>query len=395
MLGGLVAAMMLPALVLLTPRDDPPVAYLGVVLVCLAAPLVAALFVSRHAPETVVGPLLAAQSLAITVIAVSDAYGAMAADTALPRPAWLVGPKGGSWMGVFVVFALLLLYFPDGRLPGPRWRVVPVGLTVAFVVFEVGTTFTPHPYEPPWQDVAHPSSTMLWGAAKAVLPVFLVLLAAAAGSLVVRYRRGGPVHRRQIRWLALASLAVPVTLALSWLGEAFVEESDVEVVGLLVLLVTMYVVVPATIALAVIRNDLYDVDRAVVVASVYGGVGVVLLAVFTAVSAGVGLVAARASTGVAVVATAAVAVALGTVRGRLVDAVGAASTPSAPGPWRPSRPCSTRSSTAPLYPSSSRPCSGTRCTTPSCASAMRQRGDGSGSTSGGAESTRVQVAWWP
>ena len=27
--------------------------------------------------------------------------------------------------------------------------------------------------------------------------------------------------------------------------------------------------------------------------------------------------------------------------------------------------------------------------------AMRQRGDGSGSTSGGAESTRVQVAWWP
>ena len=321
-LGGLIAAMLLSALVLLTPRNDPPVAYLGVMLVCVTAPLVAALFVSRHAPETVVGPLLAALSLAITVIVVSDAYGAAAAGTALPHPAWLVGPTGGVWMGVFVVFAVLVVYFPDGRLPGPRWRVVPVGLCVAFVVFEVGTSLTPDRYQPPWQDVPHPGSPILMGAAVAALPVFLVLLAAAAASVVVRYRRGGRVQRRQIRWLASASLAVPLTLALSWLGDAFGDGSDVEAVAVLVLLGTMCVVVPATIALAVIRHDLYDVDRAVVVASVYGGVGVVLLAVFTAVSAGVGLVAARASTVVAVVVTAAVAVALGSVRGRLVEAVG-------------------------------------------------------------------------
>ena len=146
----------------------------------------------------------------------------------------------------------------------------------------------------------------MWRAAVAALPVFLVLLAAAAASVVVRYRRGGQVQRRQIRWLAWPVSRCPLTLALSWLGDAFVDGFDVEAVALLVLLVTMCVVVPATIALAVIRHDLYDVDRAVVVASVYGGVGVVLLAVFTAVSAGVGLVAARASTVVAVVVTAAV-----------------------------------------------------------------------------------------
>lgn len=321
-LGGVIAAMMLLALVLFTPRNDPPVAYLAVVLVCVAAPLVAALFVSRHAPETVVGPLLAALSLAISVIAVSDAYGAVAASRALPHPAWLVGPTGGSWMGVFVVFALLVLYFPDGRLPGPRWRVVPVGLCGVFVVFDVGTSLSPGRYQPPWQDVAHPSSTILMGAAVAALPVFLVLLAAAAASVVVRYRRGGPVQRRQIRWLASASLAVPATLALSWLSDALGDGAEVEAVAVLVLLGTMCVVVPATIALAVIRHDLYDVDRAVVVASVYAGVGVVLLAVFAAVSAGVGLVAARASTVVAVGVTAAVAVALGSVRGRLVDTVG-------------------------------------------------------------------------
>ena len=84
----------------------------------------------------------------------------------------------------------------------------------------------------------------------------------------------------------------------------------------------MYVVVPVAVAIAVIRDDLYEVDRAVVAASVYGFIGVVLLAVFTAVSAAAGLVAARASTQVAVLVTAVVAVFLGTVRSRLVGAVG-------------------------------------------------------------------------
>ena len=206
-----------------------------------------------------------------------------------PAPAWLVGPKGGSWMGVFVVFALLLLYFPDGRLPGPPMAGGPGRARVAFVVFEVGTALTPDPYQPPWQDVRAPGLDRCCGPLPmAVLPVFLVLLAAAAASLVVRYRRGGPGQRRQIRWLALASLAVPLTLALSWLGEAFVGESDVEAGR------------PPRAARHDVRrraghdrsrrdpDDLYDVDRAVVVASVYGGVGVVLLAVFTAVSAAAG-----------------------------------------------------------------------------------------------------------
>ena len=84
----------------------------------------------------------------------------------------------------------------------------------------------------------------------------------------------------------------------------------------------MYVVVPVTVAIAVIRDDLYEVDRAVVAASVYGFVGVVLLGVFTAVSSAAGLVAARASTQVAVLVTAVVAVFLGTVRSRLGGAVG-------------------------------------------------------------------------
>ena len=322
-LCGLIVLAVVPGIVaLVVDHADPQVAYLAVVLPCLTVPLVAALVVSARAPGNVVGPLLATQSLVIAVVASTDVYGVVAARGELPHALWLVALKDGSWMAVFIAFALLVLYFPDGRLPGARWRVVPVGFAVVFALFEVGTAVSPNAYQPPWQDLEHPQSTALWVVAMAMVPAFLALMVVSVASLVQRYRRAGPGQRHQIRWLVLASLLVPPTLALSWLAEAIVGETDLQLVALLVLLAAMYVVVPVAVAIAVIRDDLYEVDRAVVAASVYGFVGVVLLGVFTAVSSAAGLVAARASTQVAVLVTAVVAVFLGTVRSRLGGAVG-------------------------------------------------------------------------
>ena len=117
----------------------------------------------------------------------------------------------------------------------------PVGLVVTLAVFVVGTALSPHGYQPPWQGISHPQRPVLWRAAIVALPVFLALIAAAAASVVVRYRRGDPVQRRQLRWLAFAGLVVPPTLALSWLAEAFFGSSlpgefDQELVALVVLL---------------------------------------------------------------------------------------------------------------------------------------------------------------
>ena len=226
-LCGLIALAVVPGIVaLVVDHGDPQVAYLAVVLPCLTVPLVAALVVSAHAPGNVVGPLLAAQSLVIALVASTDVYGAVASRGEVPHAVWLVALKDGSWMAVFIVFALLILYFPDGRLPGERWRVVPVGFAVVFALFELGTALTPNSYQPPWEDLAHPHSTVLWIVAMAMVPAFLALMAASVASLVRRYRRAGPGQRHQIRWLVLASLLVPPTLALSWLAEAVVGETD-------------------------------------------------------------------------------------------------------------------------------------------------------------------------
>ena len=316
-----------PGIVLAAVRPDAPLGYLIVVLVCICVSLGSALFVVRNAPDSVVAPLLAAQSLVLALLAASDIYGAVAKTDGLPMPWPVAGLREGSWMAAIVVFALLLLFFPDGRLPGRHWRLVALGLVVTLAVFVVGTALSPHGYQSPWQGISHPSVPMLWRAAIVALPGFLALVVAAALSVVVRYRRGDPVQRRQLRWLAFAGLVVPPTLALSWLAEAFFGSSlpgefDQELVALVVLLLAVYVVAPVAIALGIIRHDLFDVDRAVVVASASGLAGAVLLGVFAVVSAAAGLVASQASTRVAVLLTAAVAVSLASVRSRLVGVVG-------------------------------------------------------------------------
>ena len=56
-------------------------------------------------------------------------------------------------------------------------------------------------------------------AASAVLALTLLpLLAAAAASVVIRYRRTTGRQRDQVAWFALAGLGIPLTLLLCWLS---------------------------------------------------------------------------------------------------------------------------------------------------------------------------------
>ncbi len=293
------------------------IGYVGSGLALAGIASVSALLVSRRSPANVVGALLAAAGLVVASTVASDGYLRAAEDGRVRTVDAFVAFSRGSWMLLFIPFALLVLYFPTGRLPRPRWRVVPIGLAAVFVVFELGAALQAGPYDEPWQGVAHPQSRVLSGAAVAVLPLFLVLLVASAASVFRRYRDADAVERHQIRWLQLASTTVPLTLLLCWLSYLLLGEADLVVVGL----VAMYASIPVTSALAILRHDRYDVDQAIVTTAVYGVIAAALLAAFTAVSSVAGLLAGRTSTSAAVLVTAVVAVALGTVRGRLVAAL--------------------------------------------------------------------------
>ena len=145
----------------------------------------------------------------------------------------------------------------------------------------------------------------LWAASNIAWAALFVLVLA---SLVVRYRRGGDVERRQLLWLLLAVLVVLAYAGVPWgiFGRG-------PVLGLLVI-----PLIPAAVTVAVLRYQLLDIRLVVSRALVYG--------VLTAAAAGayVGLVAlldvlvrSRVSLDSAVVASVIVAVGFNPARVRL------------------------------------------------------------------------------
>lgn len=158
-----------------------------------------------------------------------------------------------SWVPGFGLALVLLLRFPDGHLPG-RWRRVVEQVIVAWTVAtSLITAFVPGPLgatvlEPltnPWglggmADLLDVALTVVFTA----MPALMLLVALGA---VLRWRRAE--DRRQLRTVALAVafLAVTTTLAVAT-GEGSMAE------GL------AWLVLPASVAYAVARHDLWDVD---------------------------------------------------------------------------------------------------------------------------------------
>ena len=289
------------------------------------APTSAALgvLISRRQPRNRVGVLLTVVGLstaAIVVREVSWQFLIGRPDT-LRSLAWLVAAVDQSVDWIFVAVALLLLYFPDGRLPSPRWRWVPATLAGCAAIDNTAVAFDTEPFRAPLHDLPRPFGPLpVWaqlvGAVAFVLMLALVL--ACAGSLVIRFRRSGPVQRAQIKWLALAGLGVPlyplmclVEIALwgrpLWLSAA---------VG-----VGALVGIPLATAIAMLRHDLYDVDKALAATVTYGLVTSVLLAIYATTSFTGGLVLGRSSSTTAAAATALCALALSPLRLRLQRAV--------------------------------------------------------------------------
>jgi hypothetical protein len=184
--------------------------------------------------------------------------------------------------------AILLLLFPTDRLPSPRWRWVAFLAVVGAVLYDVGTIFErgalgnenvigpPNPLGAP-ADWAEAVKFVAFGGN--VLVTVAVVLAAA--SVVVRYRRAEAVEAAQIRWIAfVAGLAAPAfALAAPNVDKQLgFPLSDVAFGIGLVLLACL----PIAIGFAITRYRLYEIDRLINRALVYGSLTAILAGVFTA-----------------------------------------------------------------------------------------------------------------
>lgn len=285
----------------------PPAAVLGVV-------------VARREDVRRVGLLMTCLGLAVAVTVLKETFWQALAEQwpdSKPDYDWLAAVSDQSAIWVLVAVALLLLHFPDGRVPSPRWRPVPWVLVLCAACDETFVAFEDAPFRPPMQDVARPWGTLpdwLTGIGLLVFVTQLVLVLACAVSLIGRHRRGDQITRARLKWLALAGLCLALYPPLCLLEIVIWDRplwfsSGVALAGL--------VAIPVTTAVAMLRHDLYDIDKVLAGAVTYALVTAGLITIFAGTAFVGGLVLGRGSPGVAAAATALCAVALAPLRTRL------------------------------------------------------------------------------
>lgn len=237
-------------------------------LVYLAFSTVGALVASRR-PGNAIGWLFVAFGLVGMAIGLAGAWALHSLyveDSALPAgkaAAWI-----GAWIGWFLgaPLVLMLLLFPDGRLPGARWRVVAWLSLVAPALSAIGAGLASGPLEN-LESVSNPvaieGATGVLGAVKGVgLALALGLLIAAAMSLVLRFRRSNAQERQQIKWFAAGAVFAAVlfggVLATTLSPSLHESDSVTEVTDVLVALA--FTALPLTAGIAILRHRLWDID---------------------------------------------------------------------------------------------------------------------------------------
>jgi len=255
---------------------------LATVLFVLTTALVG-LLTTRRVHDNPIGRLQLAAALAyatgglgVTVIEVIDPQNPLFAVAAI------VGNLAfGLGTGILATFVLLL--FPTGRLPSRWWAIVGwmagVGLTLLLLGIALSPeTFAGLPIENPigLQD----SETLLLVLEGGGISLLFAAILASVASMVVRFRRGTPIERQQLKWVVLSVLVMAGASGsvVVWEFANGVAEVDDDLENVVV--TTTLALIPVAIGVAIQRYRLYDIDRIVSRTVTYGLVSASLLAVY-------------------------------------------------------------------------------------------------------------------
>src|SRR5215203_2633086 len=207
------------ALALMTRSSAPQRSYYGPVdavftlATVLTCSVVGATIAPRQ-PRNAIGWIFCGIGLLVGLNSLGGGYaqyrlaGGSVAGTSTETAAWF---SSWSWtLWVYVPTSFLLLLFPDGRLPSPRWRPVAWCAAIGLIGFDAGYALQPGPLGD-FPRITNPygvDSPILDAIASAGYILAAASMVASAVSLIVRMRRAGRVERQQIKWLAYGGALV-------------------------------------------------------------------------------------------------------------------------------------------------------------------------------------------
>jgi hypothetical protein len=245
---------------------------------------VGAVVVSRWHPRNPMGWMFCVVGFlfgALHFVAEYAIYALLAEPGSLPAgeaAAWVC-----SWLFVpqLGLSGLLVLLFPNGRLPSARWRWFVWFSVLSTSLATVMAALSPGKIDIGLGSIHNPLG--IEGLPNVYNPVeglLLSLILVAGGAQVVRLRRARGVERQQIKWFAYAIVVaasgafikdiIPVVLSsapwLRWVGY--------------VPLVVGAVSIPIAMGVAILRYRLYEIDTLINRTLVYGSLTAALVALY-------------------------------------------------------------------------------------------------------------------
>jgi len=291
----------------------------------LIFPIMGFLVVLRR-PRTTLGWLMIVMGILVGLPLESYGAYALTVEGGAPLGTVALALSGPTWIPFIAGSGYLLLLFPDGHLPSPRWRWFAWGCGVGLAVLALLIVFGPGTFEDAgFPDVRNPLGIDALEPITSVgyaLAVFapIVVLGGALG-VVLRVRRAtDDVVRHQLRWLAYAAALIAVLFV-----PGFVFSESGWALWLQTASVLSFALIPISIGIAIMRYRLYDIDIVIRKTLAFGLLAAFIALVYAGVVVGVGaFVGSRAGGVLSAAAAAIVAVAFQPVArraSRLADRV--------------------------------------------------------------------------
>jgi hypothetical protein len=252
------------------------------------------LVIATRRPRHAIGWLLMGLGVIGSMQLVAGQYATLADAAGLPGRVYGMWASSLAQASVVSLIMLLLLLFPTGRVPSPRWRPVAWSLVAGLGLVLITQALTPRALS----DVPGETNPLgvqalepILGPLEAVAGALLIFgVVGALAALVVRLRRSRGRERQQLKWFVYVALLG--ILSIFPLGPLLSGLLPSDNGGILDTLFNPWLLAPTalmiTVAAAIVRHQLYDIDRVINRTLVYGLLTVLLGVVYLAGVFGLG-----------------------------------------------------------------------------------------------------------
>ena len=260
------------------PEGDKPIALTDMVwaVSVIGFPTTGALIATKL-PRRPLGWILLISPLCImTAVFLGDGP----VDFLVPDRARYYAVAANAVFGIGMTLLMMVpLFLPDGRLRSERWKPIAWAVVVGGIALLTTSLLEPGRLTG-YPDLVNPLGVPAFEAVAGVIrmlegPYFMLTLFAGTSSVFLRFRTARGHERQQLKWLVLGLATSATAIVTSAVIIGF--HLAIPEAAVTLLFVVAFLSVPVAIAIAVLRDRLYDVDLIINRALVYGGLTAVLL----------------------------------------------------------------------------------------------------------------------